>query len=273
MALAFFEPKSFLFLSAYAHTLFDATGTALWMALVGGLFALLLGSVLVRGTGMLASSMLAIIIAGGIAQTHHHSFTLFVGGALVPALLLGWFVPRLALALWNGAIAAVAIRTLGIELGGGEFAFELFWGGFFFFCFLSLLAYRFFAATFSAASGAFVLTFVLTGLFRGTLGWEVGKLYEQRMLFAGTWATCMVLGVGFQLWLGPIDKDRVVAKWLKLRKPKKKAKSKAKVGAKPPASTAASAAGTAPPGNAKAAAAKPAGAPVAATAPAAVTKK
>lgn len=273
MALAFFEPKSFLFLSSYAHTLFNATGTGAWLALTGGLFALLLGSVLVRGSGMLATGTLAIIIAGSIAQTQHHSFTLYVGGALVPALLVGWFIPRLALALWNGAVAALAIRTLGIELGGGEFAFELFWGAFFFFWLLSLLAYRFFAATFSAASGAFLITFVLTGLFRGALGWDVGKLYEQRMLFTGAWATCMVLGVGFQLWLGPVDKDRVMAKWLKFRKPKKKAKPKAKVGSKPAAGAQPAGSNGVPPANAKPAAAKPSSAPSAAAPAAAVTKK
>ena len=252
--LAFFEPQSFLFLHTYAHTFFDLMGATLLVAVALGAYALLLGGVVFRLSAMLTSVIVATVVAGGVAQTHHASFTLYVGGAVGAALVCGWFLPRLTFAIFNGLVAGLVLRLLGIEIGGGEFAFEIFWAGFLLIALLSLPAHRFFSTTFSAAVGAFVLTFTLGGSWRGILGLDVSRLYEQRTIFAGGWATLMMIGIGFQLWLGPIDRDRLVATWLRLqtrlrkkKKPLAKKKGLAAPGQAKPATAPAAKVATPPP--------------------------
>lgn len=238
MSLAFFEPRSFLFLEAYARTLFSLAGGKLTFALVVGLFLLLMGAAVARLSAAVLTTALGVIVAGSVAQTQHESFAVYVGGASALAMIVGLLLPRLSHALWNGATLALVARTFGVALGGGEFAFEIFWSGFFFAGFLSLLLHRFSMTVGTSATGAFVATFVGAGLTSGTLGLDIDQLYAQRTVFAGAWASLMMVGVGVQLWIGPIDRDRVVAKWLSIKAKlgrKKRAPSKAKSAAKPTA--------------------------------------
>jgi hypothetical protein len=208
LGLKLYEPKTFLFLDNYLTSLQLQTEQSATVLLLCGVWLVLTGLLFRRLSAALMFGALAWAAAGMLAMTQHLAFAALTFGAGGLAVALGIFVPRLSHALVASVVLALVVRAIVIFVDGDLALYGVLGGaaaGFL----VAILAWESWVALCTAAIGAVIVAYSLSGVLGGKLAmFSLAERDKYAALYGGLATFVFLIGLVVQLRTGEITWKR-----------------------------------------------------------------